>query len=227
MRFKPLFFCLSDDLHSQRRKGSRSVSFYENPLDYFNDINPHHSLIILIKAKTIMRLNIQLIYTATVLLIGSVSGFISPLKQNRILKSHHSTKHQILKVRGGDTSTSTALQMHLGPILLKEALVSGNSLKGVGALYAISSLTVVPLTWYRTGYSFSVGYGFSVAMAAASMLASFGYADGIKNLDLTSLSIPSILAMTALLYGIRLGLYIFVRKVRDSIVLSCVTVCSI
>ena len=163
-----------------------------------------------------MRLNIQLVYTATVLLlIGSVSGFISPLKQNRILKSHHSTKHQILKVRGGDTSSTssstTALQMHLGPIL-KEALVSGNSLQGVGALYALTSLTVVPLTWYRTGYSFSVGYGFSIAVMAASILTSFGYADGIKNLDVASLSIPSILAVTALLYGIRLGLYIFVRE---------------
>lgn len=78
-----------------------------------------------------MRLNIQLAYTATVLLlIGSVSGFISPLKQNRILlqtttKSHHSTKHQLLQIRGGgDTSSTTSLQMHLGPIL-KEALVSG------------------------------------------------------------------------------------------------------
>jgi len=96
-------------------------------IPFFNDINPTHHL--LIKAKTIMRLNIQLIYTATVLLIGSVSGFISPLKQNRInkttTKSHHSTKHQLLQIRGGgDTSSSTALQMHLGPVL-KEALVSG------------------------------------------------------------------------------------------------------
>ena len=89
-------------------------------IPFFNDINPTHHL--LIKANTIMRLNIQLVYTATVLLlIGSVSGFISPLKQNRILKSHHSTKHQLLQIRGGG---DTSLQMHLGPII-KEALVSG------------------------------------------------------------------------------------------------------
>ena len=175
-----------------------------------------------------MRLN-RLLYTASALLIRhSASAFISPFKQSKVhtsgihhstTKTHHSTyKHTVLSIRGGDIKSNimstTALPMHLGPVL-KEALVSGTPLRAVGALYAIASLVVVPLTWYRTAYSFSVGYGLSVAATALALLSSFTFTGGGVNLSiagLQSLSTPSILALTALVYGLRLGLYILVRE---------------
>ena len=43
------------------------------------------------------------------------------------------------------------------------ALASGTPLRAVGGMWAVSSLVIVPLTFIRQGYSFSVGYGFSVA----------------------------------------------------------------
>eukprot|EP01083_Nonionella_stella_P266122 900645_1 len=64
-------------------------------------------------------------------------------------KQHHSShQHKLLQIRGGDiassssSSSSSALAMHLGP-LLKETLVSGTSLRAIGALYVVPSLTVV------------------------------------------------------------------------------------
>jgi hypothetical protein len=52
-------------------------------------------------------------------------------------------------------ASSTTLSTSLAPVT--EALVSGSSLGAVGALYAVASLTVVPLTLFRQAYSFSVG----------------------------------------------------------------------
>ena len=133
-------------------------------------------------------------------------------------KQHHSShQHKLLQIRGGDiasssSSSSSALAMHLGP-LLKETLVSGTSLRAIGALYVVASLTVVPLTWYQTAYSFSVGYGLSVAAMAFALLASFAFEGGGGGLLSSSLSsAPSILAVTALIYGLRLGLYILLRE---------------
>ena len=46
---------------------------------------------------------------------------------------------------------------------ISATLVSGSPLRAVGSLWAIASLVVVPLTIIQQSYSFSVGYGFSVA----------------------------------------------------------------
>jgi len=85
---------------------------------------------------------------------------------------------------------------------LHRVLVSGTPLRAVGALYAVASLTVVPLTYHRTAYSFTVGYGLSVAVMSLALLTSFPF----------SLSAPSILALTSLVYGLRLAAFIFVRE---------------
>lgn len=92
---------------------------------------------------------------------------------------------------------------------LQQNLVSGSSIKALGSLYVISSAVIVPLTYIRQAYSFSVGYGLSVAAMSWMMLSSFG--DGLR-LDRLKSSVPSILAMTTLVYGVRLAAYIFLRE---------------
>lgn len=46
---------------------------------------------------------------------------------------------------------------------ISATLVTGSPLRAIGSLWAIASLVVVPLTFIQQSYSFSVGYGFSVA----------------------------------------------------------------
>ena len=105
------------------------------------------------------------------------------------------------------------LALEVGP--LRRALVSGSSIQAIGALYAICSLVVVPLTWYRTAYSFSVGYGLSIAAASLALLSSFAFSGGgtigISQL-MTAKGAPTILACTALVYGLRLAAFIYVRE---------------
>jgi steroid 5-alpha reductase family enzyme len=163
------------------------------------------------------------LFLAAALLLGGVqtsSAFVSPQKHNIIHQqstAHNFQQQQnfqnILHIRGGDISnmaSTSALSSAIAPIT--EALVSGTPLRAIGALYAVSSLTVVPLTWYKTAYSFSVGYGLSVAAMSAVLLSTFNTFGGGFNLStLKSLSAPSILALTAMVYGVRLAAFIFVR----------------
>lgn len=65
-----------------------------------------------------------------------------------------STRDVVGVLRGGDMSP-TQLSSILTPV--SEALVSASPIRAVGALYAVASMTVVPLTLYRQAYSFSVG----------------------------------------------------------------------
>eukprot|EP00569_Conticribra_weissflogii_P003237 CAMPEP_0171345448 /NCGR_PEP_ID=MMETSP0878-20121228/21605_1 /TAXON_ID=67004 /ORGANISM="Thalassiosira weissflogii, Strain CCMP1336" /LENGTH=294 /DNA_ID=CAMNT_0011848851 /DNA_START=238 /DNA_END=1125 /DNA_ORIENTATION=- len=95
---------------------------------------------------------------------------------------------------------------------LNQALVSGTSLRAIGALYAVASLTVVPLTYIRQAYSFSVGYGLSVATMAVALLLSFAFSGG-NNISFSQInSIPSILALNALVYGLRLSGFLLTRE---------------
>eukprot|EP00579_Thalassiosira_antarctica_P005080 CAMPEP_0201884026 /NCGR_PEP_ID=MMETSP0902-20130614/16367_1 /ASSEMBLY_ACC=CAM_ASM_000551 /TAXON_ID=420261 /ORGANISM="Thalassiosira antarctica, Strain CCMP982" /LENGTH=340 /DNA_ID=CAMNT_0048412913 /DNA_START=42 /DNA_END=1064 /DNA_ORIENTATION=+ len=156
-----------------------------------------------------MRLKHRLFYTAA-LLTGSTSAFVSPHQRTNLHNSKHNIERNILHIRGGDIisnmpSSSSALFSVITPVTeaLTHALVSGTPLHAIGALYAVASLTVVPLTYYRTGYSFSVGYGLSVAAMSAALLSSF---------PKQTLSAPPILALTSLVYGLRLAAFIFVRE---------------
>ena len=62
-------------------------------------------------------------------------------------------------------SMSSSLSSVMGPAAdaVSSALVSGSPLRAIGGLWAIASVVIVPLTFIRQGYCFSVGYGFSVA----------------------------------------------------------------
>jgi hypothetical protein len=81
-----------------------------------------------------------------------------------------------LNIRGGgnigNSMSSSSLASVLGPAAdaISSTLVSGTPLRAIGGLWAISSLAVVPLTFIRQSYSFSVGYGFSVAAMVRILL---------------------------------------------------------
>jgi len=62
-----------------------------------------------------------------------------------------------LNIRGGEIK-----MLPVGDAI-SATLVSGSPLRAVGSLWAIASIVVVPLTIIQQSYSFSVGYGFSVA----------------------------------------------------------------
>ena len=118
----------------------------------------------------------------------------SPLTQSQ--KGFH--------LRGGDST-----QLDASMSILQESLVSGGSLRALGGLYAISSSVLVPLTVYRQAYSFSVGYGLSVAAQALLIQKSFG---GGFSPDQLMSSAPSMLAMVISVYGVRLAAYLFLRE---------------
>ncbi len=108
--------------------------------------------------------------------------------------------------RGGDTSTattSTLLQNSMIPTVVSSALTSGPW--GVVALSGVATSVVLPLTMYRQGYSFSVGYGFSVATMGLVIAKTFG-------LSLTSASPLSLLALGVIFYGVRLGSFLLLRE---------------
>ena len=136
---------------------------------------------------------------------------------NHIIKSKR-LQDNILQIRGGDIintpSSTSAMFSVISPAseALRHALVSGTPLRAVGALYAIASLTVVPLTYIRQAYSFSVGYGFSVATMSMALLSSFTFAGGKVDLAQFQTSIPSALALTSFIYGIRLSAFLFMRE---------------
>jgi hypothetical protein len=69
-----------------------------------------------------------------------------------------------LNIRGGNIgSNMSSSSLSSVADAISATLVSGTPLRAIGGLWAISSLAVVPLTFIRQGYSFSVGYGVSVA----------------------------------------------------------------
>lgn len=179
----------------------------------------------------------------------STSAFVSVQKQQQHQHQHHRPNQQqqlsqrnnihILNIRGGaivnnnnnNMSSSTSLASAIHPLTstLRQALTSGTAMHGIGALYAVSCLTVVPLTWYRTAYSFSVGYGLAIATMALALLGSFPVIT-ITTAATTTTSTsfmtlakkvavavagadPSLIAtITALLYGLRLSLFIYIRE---------------
>lgn len=159
----------------------------------------------------------------------STSAFVSVQQQQQ---QHHrpdqnqqlsQRNYDILSIRGGaivNMSPSSSLVSAIHPVTssLRQALISGTPLHGIGALYAVACLTVVPLTWYRTAYSFSVGYGLAIATMAMALLGSFPATATTTSTSFMTLAKkvaadPSLIAtITALLYGLRLSSFIYIRE---------------
>lgn len=77
--------------------------------------------------------------------------------------------------------------------------VTSNSPFGPLSLWAVASSVVIPLTLYRQGYAFSVGYGFSIAAMALYLMQQFG-----ATLD------P--LVLSCVFQGVRLATYLLLRQ---------------
>lgn len=72
---------------------------------------------------------------------------------------------------------------------------------GVVSLWAIASAVVIPMTMYRQGYSFSVGYGFAVMAMGLALLQVFQ----------PTAPLPSTMLVSIIFYGFRLGAYLMLR----------------
>jgi len=94
-----------------------------------------------------------------------------------------------LFVRGGEEVIS----------ILSSSLQSGPT--GVLSLWAIASAVVIPCTIYRQGWSFSIGYGFSVMAMGLSIYFQ-------KSLS----GAPLLLALSSIFYGARLGGFLLLRN---------------
>ena len=119
---------------------------------------------------------------------------------------------------GGDTtiassssssSSSSALQavsMDTMMTLTTNVLKTGPF--GVIGLTGIAASVVVPFTMIRQGYSFSVGYGYSIMMMGLVIAQTFG-------IDLLAVNLSSPLALLNLVvifYGFRLGSFLLIRE---------------
>jgi steroid 5-alpha reductase family enzyme len=73
---------------------------------------------------------------------------------------------------------------------------------GVISMWGVASAVVVPLTMIRQGYSFSVGYGFSVMAMGMALLRVFQ----------PIAPVPLALVATTIFYGFRLGAFLAIRN---------------
>eukprot|EP00548_Thalassiothrix_antarctica_P013094 CAMPEP_0194169094 /NCGR_PEP_ID=MMETSP0154-20130528/3789_1 /TAXON_ID=1049557 /ORGANISM="Thalassiothrix antarctica, Strain L6-D1" /LENGTH=335 /DNA_ID=CAMNT_0038880337 /DNA_START=30 /DNA_END=1037 /DNA_ORIENTATION=+ len=111
-------------------------------------------------------------------------------------RHHHDFSSSAIKTRGGGLYS-------VNISAIKSAMEAGPL--GVLALTGIACSVVVPLTMYRQGYSFSVGYGFSVFAMALALTKTF-------QIGLFNLTPLSLLATAVMFYGARLGAYLLVRN---------------
>jgi len=102
------------------------------------------------------------------------------------------------------TPASALNSVSLSSLASTSAAALNSGPYGVLALTGIASSVVVPLTMYRQGYSFSVGYGFGVFAMALALWKQFQIG--------LSLSPLSLLASAVMFYGIRLGTFLLVRE---------------
>ena len=106
--------------------------------------------------------------------------------------------------RGGYRLSLTSLSALSPFAAVSSALTSGSFGQGLGALCAVAASVVVPLTLIRQAYSFSVGYGLSVAAMSAALLLSFPLAP--------TLTPSCVLPVLSLAYGLRLAGFLLYRQ---------------
>jgi len=100
-----------------------------------------------------------------------------------------------LFIRGGGQVIST----------LSSSLQSGPT--GILSLWIIATSVVTPLTLYRQGWSFSVGYGLSVMALGLAILKTF------HTVTAPLSGAPLYLITSIIFYGARLGIFLFLRNV--------------
>ncbi|KAL3902499.1 MAG: hypothetical protein SGILL_010800 [Bacillariaceae sp.] len=142
---------------------------------------------------------LQIIFVLAGFSIHTTNALLTPQQSlstpsNLSTSSLHKTSLQAFPqvlLRGGASMASITTP-------LNDALLA-NSALGPLSLWAVASAVVLPLTIYRQGYAFSVGYGFSVAAVALYMMQAFG-------------ATHNPLVVAAAFYGLRLGSYLLLRE---------------
>ena len=92
------------------------------------------------------------------------------------------------------------------PAKISEALLEKSDVEALLALVLVSMLTLVPVTMYKSAYCFTVGYGCSVlsmALVLTSLIDDIG-------------DTVSYLALVAVVYGLRLMLFLLYRDLNVS-----------
>ena len=117
-------------------------------------------------------------------------------------------------IRGGSTELSQ-LPSSLSAIswsLVTQSILAAKPM-GIISLWATALSVVLPLTLMRKGYSFSIGYGYSVMAMAALLMCTYDIP--FKVMATPSLAQqPAILLLFAtLLYGFRLGTFLLLRMI--------------
>lgn len=126
---------------------------------------------------------------------SKLSQIESPNKSEAQSSQREMVADPTLFIRGGGQVIST----------LSSSLRSGPT--GILSLWAVATSVVAPLTLYRQGWSFSVGFGFSAMAMGLAILKTF-------HTVTTPLSGASLYLITAIIfYGARLGSYLFLRNV--------------
>jgi steroid 5-alpha reductase family enzyme len=101
-------------------------------------------------------------------------------------------------LRGPQRQTTTRPAMP--PAVVAEALAKGPL--GVPALAAVAGAVLAPLTLYRQGYSFSVGYGSAVGVMALAAMRAVP----------PTTQLATLTAGATLFYGFRLALHLLARQ---------------
>lgn len=112
-----------------------------------------------------------------------------------------SVSSTMLSLSGGaDFAAAVASSLQSGPF-------------GIPALTVVTATVLTPLTLYRQAYSFSVGYGYSMAAMGLALLYSFPGMPTIQTF-MESKSPSFWLALSLIFYGVRLGSFILFRNLN-------------
>ena len=113
-------------------------------------------------------------------------------------------------VGGISSSPSTDIVL---PIMetLQTAMVSGANVRGVGALAAVATLTILPLTAFiKQSYAFVVGCGISLVSMSLAMMSAFG-----KSLSGNKCKPAYLLICGCLVHGFRMATMAILRDVTS------------
>ena len=100
---------------------------------------------------------------------------------------------------------------------LKTAMVSGANVRGVGALAAVATLTILPLTAFiKQSYAFVVGCGVSLVTMSLAMTSAFGlWPPTNKGLSSNNCKPSYLLVCACLVHGFRMASMAILRDVTS------------
>ena len=118
-------------------------------------------------------------------------------------------------IDGVPSSPSTDIIL---PIMetLQTAIISGANVRGVGALAAVATLTILPLTAFiKQSYAFVVGCGVSLVTMSLAMMSTFGLWPPTKSLSGNKCKPAYLLICACLVHGFRMASMAILRDVTS------------